>query len=250
MKQKIYIILFAILYIIVAFSSFFHSVEFFALSNQLWMGVILALAFEIGQAAVLLSILTTEERKKFISWLLMGILTLVQIIGNVYSSYKFILTNSVDNLQYFKEPIFVWTDLPDNQTTVIVTYISSAILPLCALLLTAMVSNFLEKKQNTVEYEYEEEPAEETEEITEETPQEEPSQEEELILEDETSEDENNEVSENVISEPVDESENERQENYKEESESSPEVKLDTVMEVSEDDRKPEVKGQSHFVHI
>lgn len=245
MKQKIYIILFAILYIIVAFSSFFHSVEFFALSNQLWMGVILALAFEIGQAAVLLSILTTEERKKFISWLLMGILTLVQIIGNVYSSYKFILTNSVDNLQYFKEPIFVWTDLPDNQTTVIVTYISSAILPLCALLLTAMVSNFLEKKQNTVEYEYEEEPVEETEEITEETPQEEPSQEEELILEDETSE-----VSENVISEPVDESENERQENYKEESESSPEVKLDTVMEVSEDDRKPEVKGQSHFVHI
>lgn len=250
MKQKIYIILFAILYIIVAFSSFFHSVEFFALSNQLWMGVILALAFEIGQAAVLLSILTTEERKKFISWLLMGILTLVQIIGNVYSSYKFILTNSVDNLQYFKEPIFVWTDLPDNQTTVIVTYISSAILPLCALLLTAMVSNFLEKKQNTVEYEYEEEPVEETEEITEETPQEEPSQEEELILEDETSEDENNEVSENVISEPVDESENERQENYKEESESSPEVKLDTVMEVSEDDKKTEVKGQSHFVHI
>lgn len=250
MKQKIYIILFAILYIIVAFSSFFHSVEFFALSNQLWMGVILALAFEIGQAAVLLSILTTEERKKFISWLLMGILTLVQIIGNVYSSYKFILTNSVDNLQYFKEPIFVWTDLPDNQTTVIVTYISSAILPLCALLLTAMVSNFLEKKQNTVEYEYEEEPAEETEEIAEETPQEEPAQEEELILEDEVFEDKNNDIPENVISEPIDEPEDKRQENYKEESESSPEVKLDTVMEVSEADKKPEVKGQSHFVHI
>lgn len=250
MKQKIYIILFAILYIIVAFSSFFHSVEFFALSNQLWMGVILALAFEIGQAAVLLSILTTEERKKFISWLLMGILTLVQIIGNVYSSYKFILTNSVDNLQYFKEPIFVWTDLPDNQTTVIVTYISSAILPLCALLLTAMVSNFLEKKQNTVEYEYEEEPAEETEEIAEETPQEEPTQEEELIFEDEAPEDENNDIPENVISEPVDEPEDERQENYKEESESSPEVKLDTVMEVSEYDKKPEVKEKSHFVHI
>lgn len=161
MKRKIYIILFVILYAIVAFSSFFHSVDFFSLANMAWMGIILAFAFEIGQAVVLFSILTDgRQRKKFIPWLLMGIFTLVQIIGNVYSSYKYIMINSSENLKYFKEPIFVWTSLPDNQTTVIVTYITSAILPLCALLLTAMLTSYLDKEET--------EPVKEAEEVTEE----------------------------------------------------------------------------------
>ena len=144
-KRNIYIGLFAILYLIVAFSSFWHAIEFFALTNHSWMSIILAFAFEVGQAAVLLAILTSaKERSKFTPWILMCILTLVQIIGNVYSSYKYIMLNASENLRYFKEPIFIWTDLPDAQATVIITYISSAILPLCALLLTSMITNYLE----------------------------------------------------------------------------------------------------------
>ena len=46
-------------------------------------------------------------------------------------------------MRYFKEPIFIWTDLPDDQTTVIITYIVGAILPICALLLTSMITNYL-----------------------------------------------------------------------------------------------------------
>ena len=143
-KRFFYICLFGTLYAITAFSSFWHAVEFFELSNIWWMGIILALAFEIGQAAVLLSILTSsKERSKITPWILMGILTLVQIIGNVYSSYKYIMINSPENLKYFKEPIFIWTDLPDAEATVIITYISSAILPITALLLTSMITNYL-----------------------------------------------------------------------------------------------------------
>ena len=154
MKKKIYIALFATLYLIVAFSSFWHAIEFFALTNHSWMSIILAFAFEVGQAAVLLAILTSaKERSKFTPWILMCILTLVQIIGNVYSSYKYIMLNASENLRYFKEPIFIWMDLPDAQATVIITYISSAILPLCALLLTSMIANYLEdnKKENKKE---------------------------------------------------------------------------------------------------
>lgn len=148
MKRKLYIILFIILYVIVAFSSFFHSIEFFSLSNILWMGIILAFAFEIGQAVVLFSILSDDrQHKKILPWLLMCIFTLVQIIGNIYSSYKYILSNSFEDLKFFKEPIFVWTNLPDDQTTVIVTYITSAILPICALLLTAMLTSYLENEK-------------------------------------------------------------------------------------------------------
>ena len=61
----------------------------------------------------------------------------------IYSSYKYIMINSPENLKYFKEPIFIWTDLPDAEATVIITYISSAILPITALLLTSMITNYL-----------------------------------------------------------------------------------------------------------
>ena len=143
-KKSIYIGLFAILYLIVAFSSFWHACAFFFFFNNSWMSIILAFAFEVGQAAVLFSLLTSaKDRSRTMPWVLMVMFTIVQVIGNVFSSYKYLITYSVENLRYFKEPIFIWTDLPDDQTTVIITYIVGAILPICALLLTSMITNYL-----------------------------------------------------------------------------------------------------------
>jgi len=143
-KQFWYITLFAILYLIVAFSSFWHAIAFFGLANNSWMSIILAFAFEVGQAAVLFSLLTSaKDRSRIMPWVLMIMFTLVQVIGNVYSSYKYIITNSVENLRYFKEPIFIWTDLPDNQANVIIVYLVGAILPVASLLLTSMITNYL-----------------------------------------------------------------------------------------------------------
>ena len=150
-KKTIYIGLFAILYLIVAFSSFWHACAFFGLANNSWMSIILAFAFEVGQAAVLFSLLTSaKDRSRFMPWVLMTMFTLVQVIGNVFSSYKYLITNSVENLRYFKEPIFIWTDLPDDQTTVIITYIVGAILPICALLLTSMITNYLSDNEEQI----------------------------------------------------------------------------------------------------
>ena len=143
-KHTIYIGLFAILYLIVAFSSFWHAVAFFGLANNSWMSIILAFAFEVGQAAVLFSLLTSaKDRGRVMPWVLMSMFTLVQVIGNVYSSYKYIITNSVENLRYFKEPIFIWTELPDAQANVIIVYLVGALLPLCSLMLTSMITNYL-----------------------------------------------------------------------------------------------------------
>ena len=145
MKRKLYIALFAILYAIVAFVSFYHGIFYMSLANETWMAIILSIAFEIGQAAVLFALLTDrKDRKKIMPWCLMAMFTLVQILGNVYSSYKYIILNSLEDLKYFKEPIFIWTDLPDDQATVIVTFILGAILPIAALMLTGMVTNYLE----------------------------------------------------------------------------------------------------------
>ena len=160
-NNKIYIILFIILYVFVALVSGIHGFAFFGLANTPLLAIMLAIAFEIGQAAVLFSILTDgSQRKKVMPWFLMGILTLVQIMGNVYNSYKYLITNAEANLRFFKEPIFIWTEIPDAQANVILSYVQGAILPLVALLLTSMVAGFLNKKDDiTEEIEYiEEEP--------------------------------------------------------------------------------------------
>ena len=148
-KRNIYIGLFAILYITVALVSLIHSFAFFGLANDNAMSIMLGTTFEIGQAAVLLSILTSKkDRSRIMPWCLMILLTAVQVLGNVYSSYKYLMTHSTGDLRFFKEPIFIWTTLPDAQATVIITYIVGAILPIVALCMTSMVSNYIEDSSN------------------------------------------------------------------------------------------------------
>ena len=139
--DKIYLGLFVALYAAVGLVSTIHAVSFFSLANTLPLAILLAVAFEIGQAAVLFSILTDErQRNRFMPWCLMCILTLVQVIGNVYSSYKYLITNSIDLLRFFKEPIFIWGSIPDDVANVLLTYIIGAILPLVSLALSEMVT--------------------------------------------------------------------------------------------------------------
>ena len=148
-KRNIYIGLFAILYITVALVSLIHSFAFFGLANDNAMSIMLGTTFEIGQAAVLLSILTSKrDRSRIMPWCLMILLTAVPVLGNVYSSYKYLMTHSTGDLRFFKEPIFIWTTLPDAQATVIITYIVGAILPIVALCMTSMVSNYIEDTSN------------------------------------------------------------------------------------------------------
>lgn len=150
-SKKIFLWLFAILYISVAFVSTFHAISFFGLANSMWIAVMLAITFEIGQAAVLFSILTNATKSKVIPWILMTVLTIVQVLGNVYSSYQYLITNSESLLRYFKEPIFVWMEMPDQQCNVILTYIIGAILPIVSLLMTSMVTGYLNKEDNKIE---------------------------------------------------------------------------------------------------
>ena len=180
--KYIYIGLFAALYLSVALVSGIHAVAFFSLANAPALGVMLAITFEIGQAAVLFSLLTNpNQRKKIMTWVQLSIFTLVQILGNVYSSYKYIVSNSMENLRFFKEPVFIWTDLPDQMCNVIITYLVGGILPISALLLTEMLTSYLYKEENKVPELIKEDKKEEPE---NEQVQEQTNQEEEDIKED------------------------------------------------------------------
>ena len=189
--KYIYIGLFAALYLSVALVSGIHAVAFFSLANAPALGVMLAITFEIGQAAVLFSLLTNpNQRKKIMTWVQLSIFTLVQILGNVYSSYKYIVSNSMENLRFFKEPVFIWTDLPDQMCNVIITYLVGGILPISALLLTEMLTSYLYKEENKVQEPTKQEETKEDkkedkkEELENEQVQEQTNQKEETIKED------------------------------------------------------------------
>ena len=137
--KKALIILFSLLYIAVGFVSTYHAIAFFAISNSNWLAVILAIAFEVGQAAVLFSLLTNKT-KKIMPWILMGVLTLVQVIGNVFSSYQYMMLNSTDQIKYFTDSVLFFLQDPDPKVNqVMISYITGAILPIVSLCMTSMV---------------------------------------------------------------------------------------------------------------
>lgn len=137
--KKALIILFSLLYIAVGFVSTYHAIAFFAISNSNWLAVILAIAFEVGQAAVLFSLLTNKT-KKIMPWILMCVLTLVQVIGNVFSSYQYMMLNSTDQIKYFTDSVLFFLQDPDPKVNqVMISYITGAILPIVSLCMTSMV---------------------------------------------------------------------------------------------------------------
>ncbi len=135
-------VLFSILYISVGFVSVYHAIYFFSLSNTNWLAVILACAFEIGQAAILFYLLVTKDRKNWLPWVLMIVLTLVQILGNVYSSYMYMMINNTELISYFTDSVLFYLQDPDPKVNqVMISYITGAILPIVSLCMTSMVVN-------------------------------------------------------------------------------------------------------------
>lgn len=191
----VYLGLFGILYCSSAFVSTMHAIEFFSLANVGYLAIMLALTYEIGQAAVLSSLLIDKRnQKKIVPWILMGVLTICQILGNTFSVYKNICLNSMNELVWIKEPIFVFAnDFPDKQATIIITWVMGALLPVISLLMCEMVTSYIHSdkedkvpelaKQEEIKEDKKEEPEPEHK-IENEQVQEQTNQEEEVIKED------------------------------------------------------------------
>ena len=117
---KMFIWTFIILYVGTAFISYCHSIEFFNIGNVSWMSYILGIIFEIGQATVLASLLLTNNKKMLLPWVLMILLTSVQVIGNVYSVFKFISLSETEYYTYLSSPLLFWLDGVSQETVKII----------------------------------------------------------------------------------------------------------------------------------
>lgn len=148
--KKVLFVLFSILYLAVGFVSTYHAIEFFSLSNATWLAVILAIAFEVGQAAVLFSLLTSKDKSKIMPWVLMIMLTFVQVLGNIFSAYHYLVVNNPDMIKYFTESILFFVQNPNPKfNQVMVSYITGAILPVVSLCMTSMVVNVMGVDEKT-----------------------------------------------------------------------------------------------------
>ena len=148
--NKVFVWGFLFLYLLVACISFCHAVEFFNIGNANWMSITLAFAFELGLALSLAAILLSDSNSKnVLPWALMIILCAVQVIGNVYSTYKYIALSETEYYQYLAQPLLFWIeDISEKTVRIIISWIIGAILPIIALFMTDMVASNL-KTMNT-----------------------------------------------------------------------------------------------------
>lgn len=118
---------FVTLYLMVSVISTIHVIDFFKLSNPTWLAISLAIAFEVGAAASLASLIALRKMNKSLVWMLFFLLTGMQAMGNTYYAYV--------NLQDFQ----AWSELfglIEEEVVFqkrVLSIVSGAILPIVAL---------------------------------------------------------------------------------------------------------------------
>ena len=118
---------FVTLYLLVSIISTIHVIDFFRMSNPDWLAISLAVAFEVGAAASLASIIALNKMNKGIVWMLFIILTLMQAMGNTYYAYT-----HLQDFQGWIELFGLNEEEPIFQKRIL-SLVSGAILPIVAL---------------------------------------------------------------------------------------------------------------------
>ena len=140
---------FVTLYLLVSVISTIHVIDFFRLSNPDWLAVSLAVAFEIGAAASLASIITLEKMNKGIVWGLFILLTLMQAMGNTYYAYTHLA-----NFQGWIE-LFGLTEEDLIYQKRVLSIVSGAILPIVALGFIKSLVDYIKPTDEAVQSETE-----------------------------------------------------------------------------------------------
>lgn len=150
---KIFIIsTFVSLYLIVSAISTIHVIDFFRLSNPDWLAVSLALAFEVGAAASLASLIVLDKMNKFMIWTLFIVLTLMQAMGNTYYAY----THLTDFNSWVE--LFGLVDDDVIYQKRMLSLISGAILPLVSLGFIKSLVDYIRPEKIGIELEEDELP--------------------------------------------------------------------------------------------
>ncbi len=118
---------FVSLYLLVSVISTIHVIDFFRISNPYWLAVSLAVAFELGAAASLASLIILDKMNKGLVWILFIAITLMQMQGNMYYAFA-----NMGDFRGWSELFGLMEDEIIYQKRILAA-VSGAILPLVAL---------------------------------------------------------------------------------------------------------------------
>jgi hypothetical protein len=133
---------FVSLYVLVSLISTIHVIDFFELSNAKWLAITLAVAFEIGAAASLASIIVLDKMNKWIVWALFFLLTAMQAMGNTYYAFT-----HLSDYQGWVELFGLNEEEPLYQKRIL-SIVSGAILPLVALGFIKSLVDYIKPDEN------------------------------------------------------------------------------------------------------
>ncbi len=143
---------FVTLYLMVSIISTIHVIDFFELSNPYWLAVTLAIAFEVGAAASLASLVILDKMNKGLVWTLFAVITLMQMQGNMYYAF----TNLTDFSSWSELFGLIEEDVIFQKR--IIAAVSGAILPLVALGFIKSLVDYIKPETQKEESEKEEKP--------------------------------------------------------------------------------------------
>jgi len=148
--QNLIIISFLCIPILVSIISTIHTISFFELSNYYYLALTLALSFEIGSLAALAGLVALDKIQKNVVWFIFILLTLMQMIGNVYFAYDYVSIKMIkvpDLIKNFTE--LFGLDILEDVVTVkrIIAIITGGILPIISLSFLDLLISFVKKSQ-------------------------------------------------------------------------------------------------------
>lgn len=135
---------FVSLYLLVSVISTIHVIDFFKLSNPTWLAVSLAIAFELGAAASLASLVILDKMNRTLVWILFSAITLMQMQGNMY--YAFV---NMKDFQGWSELFGLIEEDVIYQKRVLAA-VSGAILPLVALGFIKSLVDYIKPESQTL----------------------------------------------------------------------------------------------------
>jgi hypothetical protein len=135
---------FVTLYLMVSVISTIHVIDFFKLSNPDWLAISLAIAFEVGAAASLASLIALKKMNKGLVWMLFFLLTAMQAMGNTYYAYV-----NLENFTAWSELFGIVEEELIFQKRVL-SIVSGAILPIVALGFIKSLVDYIKPEEEVV----------------------------------------------------------------------------------------------------
>ena len=141
---------FVMLYVLVSLISTIHVIDFFELSNPRSMAIALAIAFEVGAAASLASLITLDKMNKTLVWALFIAITAMQMQGNMFYAFQ-----NLEGYESWSELFNLIEEEPLFQKRIL-AFVSGAILPLVALGFIKSLVDYIKPEGEMKEEEIEE----------------------------------------------------------------------------------------------